>query len=231
MCRNASETIEHFLLQCPRFHSHRVVLHTQLLALNVATCDLPTLLAAAGVHPSRQHTVIHLTCAFLRKTGVSAPSFLQCYKLTQSAFNIEIATPEAAPPVFIDKDDQSSRWLNDISAKNLLEPRSLSEIQEPVCAIGLGVCALLSAVKGDPQQWAFRDIALTGSSLAEVTTASYFSSLPLIPGDAILDRAGIFSTGAPSSIHIVVNAGVVTGQNPQSTLSAVQNMILLANQR
>lgn len=72
---------------------------------------------------------------------------------------------------------------------------------------------------------------LPQSSLAEVTTASYFSSLPLIPGDAILDRAGIFSTGAPSSIHIVVNAGVVTGQNPQSTLSAVQNMILLANQR
>ncbi|XP_045127508.1 glutamine amidotransferase-like class 1 domain-containing protein 1 [Portunus trituberculatus] len=199
--------------------------------------------------------------------GVSAPSFLQCYKLTQSAFNIEIATPEAAAPVFIDKDDQSSRWLNDIGAKNLLEPRSLSEVQggqyscvvvphspgasedlasckvlgkilthclaerKPVCAIGLGVCALLSAVKGEPPQWAFRDIALTGSSLAEVTTASYFSSLPLIPGDAILDRAGIFSTGAPASIHIVVNAGVVTGQNPQSTLSAVQNMILLANQR
>ncbi|KAG0702995.1 Calcium-dependent secretion activator [Chionoecetes opilio] len=68
-CRNVSETIEHFLLQCPRFYSHRVVLHTQLLALNVATCDLPTLLAAAGVHPSRQHAVIRLTCAFLRKTG------------------------------------------------------------------------------------------------------------------------------------------------------------------
>ncbi|KAG0709110.1 hypothetical protein GWK47_023925 [Chionoecetes opilio] len=66
---NVSETIEHFLLQCPRFHSHRVVLRSQLLTLNVATCDLPTLLAAAGVHPSRQHAVIRLTCAFLRKTG------------------------------------------------------------------------------------------------------------------------------------------------------------------
>ncbi|KAG0716653.1 B9 domain-containing protein 1 [Chionoecetes opilio] len=67
--RNISETIEHFLLQCLRFHSHRVVLRSQLLTLNVATCDLPTLLAAAGVHPSRQHAVICLTCAFLRKTG------------------------------------------------------------------------------------------------------------------------------------------------------------------
>ncbi|KAG0728837.1 hypothetical protein GWK47_031657 [Chionoecetes opilio] len=65
---NFPETIEHFLLQCPRFHSHRVVLQSQLLALNVTTFDLPTLLAAAGVHPSRQHAVIRLTCAFLRKT-------------------------------------------------------------------------------------------------------------------------------------------------------------------
>ncbi|KAG0720432.1 Beta-parvin [Chionoecetes opilio] len=45
------ETIEHFLLQCPRFHSHHVVLHSQLLTLNVSTCDLPTLLAGAGLPP------------------------------------------------------------------------------------------------------------------------------------------------------------------------------------
>ncbi|KAG0727086.1 UPF0587 protein C1orf123 [Chionoecetes opilio] len=68
-CMNFPETIEHFLLQCPHFHSHRVVLQSQLLALNVTTFDLPTLLAAAGVPPSRQHAVIRLTCAFLRKTG------------------------------------------------------------------------------------------------------------------------------------------------------------------
>ncbi|KAG0713797.1 hypothetical protein GWK47_015388 [Chionoecetes opilio] len=64
--------LEHFLLQRPCFHSHRVVLHSQLLTLNVATCDLPTLLEAAGVPPpppSWQHAVIRLTCAFLRKTG------------------------------------------------------------------------------------------------------------------------------------------------------------------
>lgn len=36
---------------------------------------------------------------------------------------------QAAPIVFIDKDDQSSRWINDITAKNLLEPRSLSDLQ------------------------------------------------------------------------------------------------------
>ncbi|KAG0722700.1 hypothetical protein GWK47_044009 [Chionoecetes opilio] len=65
---NVPETFECFLLQCPRFHSHRVVLRSQLLALNVTTFDLPTLLAVAGVCPSWQHAVIRLTCAFLKKT-------------------------------------------------------------------------------------------------------------------------------------------------------------------
>ncbi|KAG0725729.1 hypothetical protein GWK47_038054 [Chionoecetes opilio] len=55
--------------RCPRFHSHRGVLRSQVLTLNVVTCDMPTLLSAAGVHPSRQHAVIRLTCAFLKKTG------------------------------------------------------------------------------------------------------------------------------------------------------------------
>ncbi|KAG0720022.1 Methionine synthase [Chionoecetes opilio] len=47
-CRNVSETIEHFLLQCPRFHSHRVVPLSQLLTLNVATCDLLSAHPAGG---------------------------------------------------------------------------------------------------------------------------------------------------------------------------------------
>ncbi|KAG0724160.1 Heparan-sulfate 6-O-sulfotransferase 2 [Chionoecetes opilio] len=68
-CRNVPESIEHFLLQCPRFHSHRQLLRGQLIALNVTTFDLPTLLAAAAVHPSQRPTVIRLTCAFLRKTN------------------------------------------------------------------------------------------------------------------------------------------------------------------
>ncbi|KAG0716060.1 Serine/threonine-protein phosphatase 2A regulatory subunit delta isoform [Chionoecetes opilio] len=79
--RNVSETIEHFLLQCPCFHSHRVMLCSQLLTLNVATCDLPTLLAAADVHPSRQHAVIRLTCAFLRKTEDYDDVAVYCYTI------------------------------------------------------------------------------------------------------------------------------------------------------
>ncbi|XP_076032079.1 glutamine amidotransferase-like class 1 domain-containing protein 1 isoform X2 [Oratosquilla oratoria] len=168
-------------------------------------------------------------------------------------------------PIFIDKDEQSSRWLTDITAKGQLNPSPLSQIdgtnysciviphcpgatedlaqsselcrillhhlneKKPICAVGLGVCAFLAAE--EDSKWAFQNIALTGSSLGEAASSSHFASLPLLPGDSILDRGGIFSVGSPNSIHIVVNSGVVTGQNPQSTLSAVQNMILLANQR
>lgn len=68
-CRATEETVDHLMLQCPRFHSYRVLLRSQLLALNVNTFDLPTLLAAAGIHPDTRPAVIRLTCAFLRKTG------------------------------------------------------------------------------------------------------------------------------------------------------------------
>ena len=57
-CRNLGETIEHLMLQCPRSYSHRILLRSQLLAQNIVTLDLPTLLGAVGVHPSRQSAVI-----------------------------------------------------------------------------------------------------------------------------------------------------------------------------
>ncbi|XP_050730708.1 uncharacterized protein LOC127005662 [Eriocheir sinensis] len=51
-CRTVEETIEQLLLHCPRFHSQRVLLRHQLCSLDVPTFDLPTLLAAAGIHPT-----------------------------------------------------------------------------------------------------------------------------------------------------------------------------------
>lgn len=67
-CRGEEDTIQHYMIHCPRFHSHRVQLRSQLHTLNIHTFDLPTLLAATGVPPQQQPTVIRLTCAFLRKT-------------------------------------------------------------------------------------------------------------------------------------------------------------------
>ncbi|MPC83069.1 hypothetical protein E2C01_077759 [Portunus trituberculatus] len=61
--------MEHFLLQCSRFLSQHIALRSRLSILAITTLDLPTLLAASGVHPSSQPAVLRLTCAFLRKPG------------------------------------------------------------------------------------------------------------------------------------------------------------------
>ncbi|MPC53979.1 hypothetical protein E2C01_047884 [Portunus trituberculatus] len=68
-CRTTPETIEHSLLQCPCFHSHHTALRSRVSALAITTLDLPTVLAASGIYPSRQPAVLCLTCAFLRKTS------------------------------------------------------------------------------------------------------------------------------------------------------------------
>ncbi|MPC40071.1 hypothetical protein E2C01_033623 [Portunus trituberculatus] len=68
-CRTTPETIEHFLLQCPRFHYHHTARRSRLSALTITTLNLPTPWRPQGVHPSQQPSVLRLTCAFLRKTS------------------------------------------------------------------------------------------------------------------------------------------------------------------
>ncbi|MPC39134.1 hypothetical protein E2C01_032656 [Portunus trituberculatus] len=63
------EAMEHFLLQCPCFHSQHTALRSRFSVLAIITLDMPTLLAASGVHPFWQPAVLRLTCAFLRKAG------------------------------------------------------------------------------------------------------------------------------------------------------------------
>ncbi|MPC31884.1 hypothetical protein E2C01_025184 [Portunus trituberculatus] len=68
-CRTTPEAMEHFLLQCPHFHSQHTALRSRLSALAITALDLPTLLAASGIHLSWQPAVLRLTCPILRKTG------------------------------------------------------------------------------------------------------------------------------------------------------------------
>ena len=68
-CLDIPETVEHFMLHCPRFYTPRVLLRTHLHALNIHTFDLPTILAASDVPSPIRSTVILLTCAFLRRSG------------------------------------------------------------------------------------------------------------------------------------------------------------------
>lgn len=54
--------------------------------------------------------------------------FLSC-SLWENDNNFKYFFMQAAAPVFVDKDDQSNRWLNDITAKNLLVPKSLADVE------------------------------------------------------------------------------------------------------
>ncbi|MPC34276.1 hypothetical protein E2C01_027661 [Portunus trituberculatus] len=41
-CRTTPEAMEHFLLQCPHFHSQHTALHSRFSALAIITLDVPT---------------------------------------------------------------------------------------------------------------------------------------------------------------------------------------------
>lgn len=56
--------------------------------------------------------------------------------------------------------------------------------------------------------------------------------MKIIPEDVARDLGGHFSaSGEPEAVHVCVDRNLVTGQNEASTLTAVQNLVLLANQR
>lgn len=65
----------------------------------------------------------------------------------------------------------------------------------------------------------------------ELARMSDFAELPVIPEDAVRDRGASFTASQPDSVHVVVDRHLVTGQNEASTLTAVQNLVLLCNQR
>ncbi|KAK7865399.1 hypothetical protein R5R35_001880 [Gryllus longicercus] len=99
-----------------------------------------------------------------------------------------------------------------------------------VCAIGMGVAGLLSAKTPGETCWGFKAYSLTGSSVFELARRSNFADLAVLPEDAIRDAGGQFSASEPDAVHVVVDRHLVTGQNEASTLTAVQNLVLLSNQ-
>ncbi|XP_021917830.1 glutamine amidotransferase-like class 1 domain-containing protein 1 isoform X1 [Zootermopsis nevadensis] len=100
-----------------------------------------------------------------------------------------------------------------------------------ICAIGLGVAGLLSAQVEENSSWGLKTYSLTGSSVFELARLPDFAGLAVIPEDAVRDRGASFATSEPDCVHVVVDRHLVTGQNEASTLTAVQNLVLLCNQR
>ncbi|XP_066556457.1 glutamine amidotransferase-like class 1 domain-containing protein 1 [Amia ocellicauda] len=100
---------------------------------------------------------------------------------------------------------------------------------KPVCAVGQGVAALCCAV--EEQGWAFRGYSLTGPSVCELVRCRDFADLPVIVEDFVKDNGGAYSASVEDAVHVVLDRHLVTGQNRQSTVPAVNNLIMLCNGR
>jgi len=117
---------------------------------------------------------------------------------------------------------------------DLATNRDLSQIiihfikeKKPICAIGQGVAGLCSVLHSDGKSWSFEDFCLTSPSVFELAHLSEFATMPLILEDFIKDHGGKYSATKPGSVHVVVDRFVITGQNNESTVTAVQNLILM----
>ncbi|KAG1650726.1 Glutamine amidotransferase-like class 1 domain-containing protein 1 [Nymphon striatum] len=105
------------------------------------------------------------------------------------------------------------------------------EEKKPICAIGMGVAALFAAVDSKTEIWNFRPYTMTSSSVFELARNSDFNNLSMIPEDTIKERGGLYSCTEMDEIHVVVDRHLITGQNEQSTLTAIQNLILKCSQK
>ncbi|OXB70043.1 UNVERIFIED_CONTAM: hypothetical protein H355_001905, partial [Colinus virginianus] len=101
---------------------------------------------------------------------------------------------------------------------------------EPICAVGHGVAALCCATSED-KSWVFQGYSLTGPSVYELIRQPNFASLSIIVEDFVRDSGATFSASKPDAVHVVLDRHLVTGQNENSTLPAVQNLLILCNVR
>ena len=101
--------------------------------------------------------------------------------------------------------------------------------KKPICAVGYGVTGLFSALDIHTKQWAFQDFTMTAPSLAEIAKHKDFFYFPFVPSEFIRNHKSTYSASRQDHLYVVVDDNLVTGQNEKSTLTAVQNLILLSN--
>ncbi|XP_037086651.1 glutamine amidotransferase-like class 1 domain-containing protein 1 [Pollicipes pollicipes] len=100
---------------------------------------------------------------------------------------------------------------------------------KPICAVGHGVAALL-ATSSHQTSWPFKDVCLTAPTLYDQSLDRDFSQSPVLVEDGLRDGGAQYTGAAPGGVHVVVDRHLVTGQNEASTLTAVQNLVLICNQ-
>lgn len=103
--------------------------------------------------------------------------------------------------------------------------------KKPICAVGQGVAGLFSARREDGKSWWLEEYCLTAPSLFEVGHLPEFTTMPVIPEDFIKDHGGKYTATEADGVHVVIDRTVITGQNIPSTVTAVQNLILMCSQK
>ncbi|BFZ16255.1 hypothetical protein BsWGS_19293 [Bradybaena similaris] len=163
--------------------------------------------------------------------GVSATSFMQACTLINQSFAIQLASPGGRQAEYVNQDDSNRRWFNEFRSKASSTPIALDTVDEPICAVGLGVAGLCSARKEDGKSWWLEDFCLTAPSLFEVGYLPEFPMMPLVLEDFIKDYGGKYTASEPDEVHVVIDRNIITGQNHHSTMAAVQNLILICSQK
>ena len=66
-------------------------------------------------------------------------------------------------------------------------------------------------------------------SNAELARTTFLADQSILLEDFIRDNGACYSAAKSDSVHVVIDNNLITAQNDGSTLSAVQNLILLGN--
>jgi len=70
-CHIEEETIEHLILQCPRFHSNRTRLKEALRKIKINNPNIDLLSTGADLSPTEKFYTLRHTKIFLRKTKLT----------------------------------------------------------------------------------------------------------------------------------------------------------------
>ncbi|MEU3244403.1 type 1 glutamine amidotransferase domain-containing protein [Streptomyces sp. NPDC006875] len=93
-----------------------------------------------------------------------------------------------------------------------------------ITALCHGAAALLSAERPDGS-FVFTGRALTGFSDAEEQQGGLGEKAPWLVETRLAERGARLRTGAPWSDTVIVDGNLITGQNPQSSLSTAQQVL------
>ncbi|KAI8838643.1 hypothetical protein BC829DRAFT_421231 [Chytridium lagenaria] len=120
-------------------------------------------------------------------------------------------------------------YFNDtesVAIKALFE--HLVRRKRPICLIGGGTAALFSTRPSVPaESWIFEKTSLTAPSSGEALASRQAMHETSIE-DFIKIWGGRYSAGRNDVCHVVIDDHIVTGQNRNSNLIAIQNFILIS---